>query len=61
MIDWDNINNKVWMDKGKIVICSTLADIPPRLISCIEDNIVDIDGHEFIEWRHVEKDYKSVN
>ncbi len=61
MIDWDDIQNKIWMNNGKIVVCTTFKNATARLFACIEDNIVEIDGHEFIEWQHVEKDYKSVN
>lgn len=60
LIDWDDISNKIWMNDGKIVVCTTFKNATPRLFSCIEDNIVEIDGLEYIEWRHVEKDYKST-
>lgn len=58
-INWDELPNKIWMKDGKIVVCSTLKNTTPRLFSCIEDNIIEIDSIEFIEWRHVEKDYKN--
>ena len=59
-IDWDDIPTKIWMNNGKIAICTTFKQCTPRLLACIEDNIVEIDGKEYIEWRHVEKDYINI-
>lgn len=69
-IDWDDLPNKIWMKDGKIVICSTIKNITPRLISCIEDNIIDTSNYhddgtpeymEEINWNSVKDDYDKTN
>lgn len=66
-IDWDDIPNKIWMNNGKIVVCSTFKNATPRLFSFIEDNIIDTSSYhdngepeysEAIDWNNVRLDYE---
>ena len=60
MIDWDLLPDKIWMEDGKIVICSTLKDNTDEIITFIEDNIkIDSNNEEFIDWYAAQIDYEE--
>lgn len=53
----DLIEENIWLCDGTIVIDSRLNEVDKDLISCIEDNIYEEDGEEYVNWSEVWRDY----